>query len=72
VRHFSDGEPDEVRKCYAAFTNVIAGELNQMVRDLIYELRDPGKETQQEKVAAPLSQLCFDKLLCFWQKPENS
>ena len=26
--------------------HVIAGELNQMVRDLIYELRDPGKETQ--------------------------
>ena len=46
VRHFADDdtEPGEVRQVYYTVTNVIAGELNQMVRDLITELRNPSKE----------------------------
>jgi hypothetical protein len=48
VRHFEDGEsePGEVRHAYYALANVIAGELNKMVRDLITELRNPSKEHQ--------------------------
>jgi len=48
VRHFSsdERERDAVRDCYAAITNIIAGELNKMVRDLIWKLRNPGTEAQ--------------------------
>jgi hypothetical protein len=45
VRHFADDtEPREVKDCYRTITNIIAGELNKMVRDLITELRNPSKE----------------------------
>jgi hypothetical protein len=46
VRPFSSDERDAVRDCYAAMTSIIAGELNKMVRDLIWELRNPGTEAQ--------------------------
>lgn len=44
VRHFSNGEQDEIRSCYATITNIIAGELNNMVTDLINALRNPSKD----------------------------
>ena len=49
VRHLCDCDnPSEterqIRDCYRTLTNVIAGELSQMVKDLIAELRNPAKE----------------------------
>jgi hypothetical protein len=45
VRHFADDiQPREVKDCYHTICNVIAGELNKMVRDLIIALRNPSKE----------------------------
>ena len=51
VRHLCDRDnPSEterqIRDCYRTITNVIAGELNQMVKDLIVELRNPAREHQ--------------------------
>lgn len=49
VRHLCDcdnpSETDrQIRDSYRTITNVIAAELNQMVTDLIAELRNPAKE----------------------------
>jgi hypothetical protein len=49
VRHLCDCDnPSETERqvtdCYRTLTNVIAGELNQMVKDLIAVLRNPAKE----------------------------
>jgi hypothetical protein len=43
VRHFADGESEpELRKVYHTMTSIIAGELNQMAKDLITYLKDPA------------------------------
>jgi hypothetical protein len=49
VRHLCDcdypSETDrQIMECYRTLTNVIAAELNKMVKDLIFELRNPVKE----------------------------
>jgi hypothetical protein len=44
-RHFADDiQPREVKDCYHTVCNVIAGELNKMVGNLLTELRNPSKE----------------------------